>query len=514
MNPPDPDPSVKLQPPSADSPSSDQDLHLAAADGTLALPGRPATISQAIRIAVREVVQPLRDFTAVPRALNLGINIPYFIEGLVYFGTLTILTKFLSENVALGDVRAGQITAVLTGGITGSMFLLGELSDRWGVRRSLVFAMLLLIFGRVVMAAGETLHFGGGMWGPLFLINLAGIALIVAGYGAYQPAAYAAVKEYTTEKTAAMGYAMLYALQNLGSFASGLLSPPLRHASEGRFPPNGLTGVLWAYAALTALGMVIIVHFLPRVRTPEAEVSEVVAKTLGSVAASVAEEKGTPVKPRVLSAQWLREHPLSDPKFSFFIFILIPVQTLFAHNWLTLPLYIERAFRDAPWVSSNFEFFSNLNPLLIFILTPLVTALTTRLDVYKSMIVGTAVMAVPTFLLALGPQPGLLLLFTVLMSVGEALWQPRFLQYVAEIAPPGKTGMYMGVAQFPWFLTKLITGMYSGWFLSRYCPAQGTQDTKTLWFIYSLIACSSPVGLVLAKGWVGKAISARVPLAR
>ncbi|HRI53836.1 MAG TPA: hypothetical protein PLW65_27040, partial [Pseudomonadota bacterium] len=288
-------------------------------------------------------------------------------------------------------------------------------------------------------------------------------------------------------------------------------APPLRHASEGVFPPNGLTGVLWAYTALTVLGLFIIARFLPRVRTPEAEVSEVVAKTLGSVAASVAEAAGTPVKPRVLSAKWLREHPLSDGKFSFFIFVLIPVQTLFAHNWLTLPLYIERAFRSAPWVSSNFEFFSNLNPLLIFVLTPLVTALTTRLDVYKSMIVGTTVMAVPTFLLALGPSPGLLLLYTVLMSVGEALWQPRFLQYVAEIAPPGKTGMYMGVAQFPWFMTKLITGMYSGWFLSHYCPAQGAQNTEAMWLIYSLIACSSPVGLILAKGWVGKAISGRLP---
>jgi hypothetical protein len=67
----------------------------------------------------------------------------------------------------------------------------------------------------------------------------------------------------------------------------------------------------------------------------------------------------------------------------------------------------------------------------------------------------------------------------------------------------------MGVAQFPWFLTKLITGMYSGWFLHHYCPAQGPQDTKSLWFIYSLIACASPIGLLLAKNWAGKAISAR-----
>ena len=54
------------------------------------------------------------------------------------------------------------------------------------------------------------------------------------------------------------------------------------------------------------------------------------------------------------------------------------MQTLFAHNWLTLPLYIERAFRDTAWVSDNFEFFANVNPLLIFVLTPLVAALTPR----------------------------------------------------------------------------------------------------------------------------------------
>ena len=41
---------------------------------------------------------------------------------------------------------------------------------------------------------------------------------------------------------------------------------------------------------------------------------------------------------------WLREHPLADIRFSFFIFVLIPVQTLFTYNWLILPQYLERAF--------------------------------------------------------------------------------------------------------------------------------------------------------------------------
>jgi dipeptide/tripeptide permease len=62
----------------------------------------------------------------------------------------------------------------------------------------------------------------------------------------------------------------------------------------------------------------------------------------------------------------------------------------------------------------------------------------------------------------------------------------------------------MGVAQFPWFLTKMITSLYSGWFLEHYCPAQGTLRTERMWFIYGVIAMVSTVLLVLARNWLGK----------
>ena len=90
------------------------------------------------------------------------------------------------------------------------------------------------------------------------------------------------------------------------------------------------------------------------------------------------------------------------------------------------------------------------------------------------------------------------------MTLGEAIWQPRFLQYATEIAPEGRTGAYLGVARLPWFLTKMITGLYSGWFLQRYCPAEGELHTETMWLIYGLIALSSPVLLILATPWMRK----------
>ena len=196
---------------------------------------------------------------------------------------------------------------------------------------------------------------------------------------------------------------------------------------------------------------------------------------------------------------------IRDLRFMFFIFILIPVQTLFAHNWLTLPVYYKRAFTGV--VSDNFEFFTNFNPLLIFILTPMVAALTVKKDTYKMMIYGTFVMAFPTFILALGPSIYTVFAYLILMTIGEAMWQPRFLQWVAEIAPKGMTGIYMGIGQFPWFLTKVVTSLYSGWFLMHYAPEgvdPSQMNTETMWLIYGCIAMVSSIGLFFARDWMQK----------
>lgn len=458
-------------------------------------PPRPAE-SGSLLGALRQVVKPLQDFGQVPRPLSIGVNIPYFIEGLCYFGTLTILTKFLSENVGIGDVGGHRLVGAFTAGITAAMFLLGGLADRWGVRRSLIISLLLMLLGRIVLTLGDTLHLPAGVISPMSICVVGGMLLVVIGYGSFQPSAYAAVKSYTDEKTAAMGYALLYAFSNLGAFASGWISSAIRPRGVKLFPPNGLSGVLWVYVGLTVVSLILTALMLPK--RGDAEKLAAAALRLETVK----EDLGPPLSRKERFYRYLREHPLANARFSFFIFALIPVQTLFAHGWLTLPQYIERAYRAYPWISSHFEPLSNLNPFIVFLGAPIVAALTARANVYRMMLIGTTVMAAPTILLALGPSPWRLVTFSIAMSIGEALWQPRFLQYAAEIAPPGKTGQYIGVAQFPWFLTKFITGQYSGWFMARYCPAEGPQNTEFMWLVYTFIALSSPLVLLLASSWI------------
>ena len=120
------------------------------------------------------------------------------------------------------------------------------------------------------------------------------------------------------------------------------------------------------------------------------------------------------------------------------------------------------------------------------------------------MIIGTAITALIPFILTPGPKLWTLLTYVAIYSLGEAVWSSRFLEYVANLAPPGRVGAYMGLAGIPWFLAKFTTGLYSGSMIAKFIPESGLQDTGTLWGIYACIACISPIGLIIARKWVNK----------
>jgi proton-dependent oligopeptide transporter, POT family len=517
-----------------------------------------------LRKAITEVTQPFIDLVHAPRAL-WGVNLAYTIEGLCYFGMLTYLaihfSDFIFKGVEHADVWSHEMVMVLTAGIAIAMVVLGFVPDKWGIRRGLIASFVLLLAGRVIMSAAPTI-WGlqpDGLWSALHILTMAGILLVVVGYGIYQPAAYAAVRQFTTPKTASMAYAMLYALMNLGS-SLAMLAFLLR---DEKFVGLGISGTFWVYTGLTLVSLLSTIFILSK-KTAQDAIASVKAETIailaaekaaapaegrGSQAAKAEQQRNIPITawivlagilaaillrvpdpwrlvcatavllaPAVIAVlpgrlrgsviHWVARHPLADPRFFFFIFALMPVQTLFTYNWLVLPQYISRAF--AGWIGEYFEVASNANPVLIFILVPIITALTYKADVYKMMIWGTLVMGSSAFILALGPTPAALVGYILCMTIGEAMWSARFLQYATEIAPPDRAGLYQGVAQLPWFLTKfLVPLLYSGQMMERYCPSDGQKSTEMMWFIFGLIAVITPLALWLARGWMIKSFKVK-----
>ena len=123
--------------------------------------------------------------------------------------------------------------------------------------------------------------------------------------------------------------------------------------------------------------------------------------------------------------------------------------------------------------------------------------------VYTTMIAGTLVSALPTFLLCGGPSLAMLITYQVIFSIGEAMWSARFLEYAAELAPEGRVAQYMGLANVPWLVAKSATGLYAGALLHRYVPEHGAIHSRDrMWFIYGMTGLASPIR-ARARAWLG-----------
>ena len=444
----------------------------------------------------------------LPRALWIVIG-AFVIEAMAYFGILTVMGTFLSSDLGWGDVYAGLAVSFFTMSVTLFMLGVGSWVEGFGLRRAILIALLISTAGRAAYSFSPSLSSGMAI-----VVVLLSMVTVAVGSGILQPVCYSGVKQYTDEKTSSMGYALIYALMNLGIVGVATLSawirPAVQDLLDGRvqageagsvirffagFSRTGVQAVNWLGVGITALTFLLVLVFFTR----KAE-----AAKLRPDDAPVADAVKAPLFARMKA--YFTEGPFTNARFVFFIFMLLPVRTLFAHQWLTMPQYILRAYDKD--VADHMEWLVNwINPGIIFIGVPIITLLTRRVNVYTMMLIGSFVSAVPTFLLCFGPNLSMLITYFVIFSIGEALWSARFLEYASELAPPGQVSQYMGLANIPWLLAKVTTGLYSGYLLSKYCaeglpPAQ--TQTGTLWFIYGCIAMLSPLGLWLARGWVMK----------
>jgi dipeptide/tripeptide permease len=444
---------------------------------------QPATFRESMRL----LLEASRGFWLVNQ-VNFG-------DGIAYFGVLGLLTLFITHQVGWSTNAATTGASVFAGLVTLFMLGAGSLTDWLGSRRALTLSMAVILVGRVMLAVspstGTGMLAGGLVWTSLIIMGV--------GEGALQPALYAGAKEYASKRTATMAYAFIYAIMNLGIVAGQAVSPLIRdwwaNRYEGRstqdVPEAGITGAFWFFIIITALVVLVNVVFF----------NKKVEQRDSLVVKERSEAKARPTAP--LSSRliaYLKAVPILDLRFVFFIFILYPVRTLFAHQFLTMPHYVTRAFPAE--VGARWEWLNSINPLIIVIFVPLFAALTIRKRVVDMMIAGTVVSAGATFLLVLPPSLPLLVTYFVIFTLGEALWSSRFLEYVADLAPAKAVGIYMGVAGIPWFLAKALTGLYAGSLLDVFVPAEGTQTPSTLWLIYGSFAIISPVGLLLARRWL------------
>jgi len=193
------------------------------------------------------------------------------------------------------------------------------------------------------------------------------------------------------------------------------------------------------------------------------------------------------------------------PNFRRFLLVCLltlNVRMVFRHLDGTLPKYMMREF--GPDTPKGMVY--SINPALIIVLVPIITAATSTVPPLVMIHRGTYVSALSVFFLALSTSLPGCILFVVTLSIGEALWSPRLYDFTMSVAQEGREGTYMALSSAPLFLAKLPVGFLSGLLLQRYCPEtleEGeVRHSKIMWWIIGLSTIVSPIMITVLWGYI------------
>lgn len=407
-----------------------------------------------------------------------GLYILFFAEmweRFSYYGMRSLLIFYMTKQLLFSHGEASRIYGLYTGLVYFTPLLGGIMADRWlGQRKSVVAGGVLMAIGHFLMA-----------FESLFFIAL---LFLILGNGAFKPNISTQVGSLYPPGDARRDRAfnIFYLGINLGAFLSPLLC--------------GTVGEIygWHYGFTLAgvgmiLGLVVYLaggrHFIP-----------------------VQEEKKTTVRirqsgdgGRFLSGDD-RHRLLALVSICLFVIVF---WIAFEQQGNTLALWADEDTdrRIGGWEIPA-PFFQSLNPLFIFLCTPLVTRLWAwqsrrgcEPDSIFKMAIGCALLGISFFIMM--PAASLymmdgtpvsmwwLVAGTLVLTIGELFLSPIGLSLVTKLAPSHMVSMMMGV----WFLSQ-----FAGNFLAGYVGSFWDVMAKTHFFGMLGILCTvTGVGILLYR---------------
>ncbi len=394
-----------------------------------------------------------------------------FLESVADFAIYNLLAVYLSEDLGYSDKQAGVIFGIWTTANSVVAFFTGFIADSIGSKRALTWAVVSVLIGRTIMAIFHD---------PV--VPLIGLAISVWGVASMIPTMTAGVRRYTNKDTVAFGFSLFYVIMNLGALVAPMMIGALRQWLRGGIDVD-LTGrtihltssqLVFSIAAAVTLGAALLSSTL----SPDAPPSQSAAKKPSPIA--ILREVGRE------STFW---------RFMLFVSLLVLVRLIFNHAHQTWPKYTQRVIGP----DFNFAFYWSINPAMVIVLTPLVTALTRRLPAFWCIVGGALLSTSSVFFLALSSSVTAQLAFVAVLSLGECIWSPRLYEYTATVAPPGREASYMGLSQVPMFMAKLVVGWLSGWMLSTWCPASGPRQPELMWLVIGVMTLVGPLLIVALK---------------
>jgi len=471
---------------------------------------------------LQDVQQGFNSLSGSPNELWKAYTLK-FLDSYSYFSLSIVFTLFLSHDFGYSDVAAGTLYGAWGAMITIYGVFVGGMVDNLGVACSLRVGFALTLVARTWMfitTSRTVLLFNIGVLLPM--ANCLGIPVLTT-----------AIRRYTTELNRGFAFGLFYVIMNVAALLSGPIVDALTILYKGDDDINKSNNnedednddgfweakewSLTSYRAVLLTGILAnVVACFVSLTVREIKVDDGSSSNRNSdnnIPSSAMERNSAPpeegevgitnfVPTRGSPLEILRETMQNKSFWRFLAVCLITlnIRMIFRHLDATLPKYMLREFGDDVPKGTIYS----INPALIIVLVPLVTAATTTIDPLLMIHHGSYISAASVFFLAASTSIPACILFVTVLSIGEAVWSPRLYDYTMSVVKEGREGTYMALSSAPLFLAKLPVGFMSGYLLQEYCPADGERHSKTMWLIIGLTTAVSPILLTTCWGYISK----------
>ena len=369
-------------------------------------------------------------------------------ERLAYYGQATVLSIFLRNHLHLSEIEAGQISSVFGGLIYLLPIVGGALADKFGFRRAFTIAFSILAVGYFLIGSTGSAAFGGWYNGfPVYWALIPIVVLTAIGGSFIKPSVLGTVAVTTTPETKSLGYAIYYWIVNIGA----ALGPLAAYFVRDRI---GIEYVYVVSAASCAAMLLVNLTLYREVRQPGAGDGS----SLGAIARNLLVV-------------------LANVKFMSFLLIFALYWIIFWQIFIVIPFYItDYISPDAP-----FEIIMSVGAWGIIVLQLAINRLTRRLRPPVAILSGFAVSSFCWLIVAAVPTiPGIIAGILV-FSIGEMMQAPRYYEYISDLAPPGRQGLFQGYAFLPIAIAWGVGGTLGGWLYATYAREAGDPTTVFLW---------------------------------
>jgi proton-dependent oligopeptide transporter, POT family len=373
-------------------------------------------------------------------------------ERLAYYAQSAVLAIFLHESLKLSTEQTGTLMGIFGFAVWFLPILGGSLADRFGFRKSLAFAYLILAAGYFLMGslnAGWMAPIRDRL--PLYWVVLAVLMVPALGPSVVKPCVAGTTARASNESVRSLGYSIYYTLVNVGGTLGPIVAYIVRRSLgiEAVFRVSALFVLLMFFATL--------LFYKEPTRSGEQAVSSISGALRNMIVV------------------------LSNFRFVLFLLIFSGFWIVFWQEFVALPLYL-RGYVDP---NAKIDLLLSVDPAVVIAFTILVSYLTRKVATFTAMTLGILIASCSWLILAAGATTSMVFAALFVLALGEITQSPRYYEYVSRLAPPGQQGTYMGYAFLPIAIGYLVGGRLGGYLVHYFGDV--VHRPNRVWWVISAI---------------------------